>query len=66
MGTDEIITMYPGDVWLDPFLGSGTTICAAHNEGRIGGGIEQLPKYVAVCLERVMATVGKQPLKLTN
>jgi site-specific DNA-methyltransferase (adenine-specific)/site-specific DNA-methyltransferase (cytosine-N4-specific) len=42
-----------GDVWLDPFCGSGTTIVAAHNNKRVGMGIEMLPKYCAVILERV-------------
>jgi site-specific DNA-methyltransferase (adenine-specific)/site-specific DNA-methyltransferase (cytosine-N4-specific) len=42
-----------GDVWLDPFCGSGTTIVAAHNNKRRGMGIEMLPKYCAVILERV-------------
>ena len=43
----------PGDVWLDPFLGSGTTICAAHQNDRRGLGIEKLEKYVSVTLERL-------------
>ena len=44
-----------GDVWIDPFVGSGTIIVAAHNNKRIGMGIEQKPEYCAVVLER-MAT----------
>ena len=44
-----------GDVWIDPFCGSGTTLVAAHNNKRIGMGIEQKPEYCAVVLER-MAT----------
>lgn len=51
----------PGDVWLDPFLGSGTTIAACHNEGRIGLGIERLEKYVSVCLERLATLTQQQP-----
>lgn len=51
-----------GDVWLDPFLGSGTTIVAAHGEGRRGLGIEQLEKYVAVILERLATATGKTPV----
>lgn len=43
----------PGDIWLDPFCGSGTTVLAAHKENRRGLGIEILPKYVSVCLERL-------------
>ena len=45
----------PGDSWCDPFSGSGTTIVAAHKNNRRGLGIELLPKYCAVTLER-MAT----------
>lgn len=53
-----------GDTWLDPFLGSGTTICAAHKNGRRGLGIEKLEKYVAVCLERISDLTGKKPKRL--
>lgn len=51
----------PGDVWLDTFLGSGTTIVAAHNNQRVGLGIEKLPKYLAVILERLQEVVGVTP-----
>lgn len=54
----------PSDIWLDPFLGSGTTIAAAHNENRTGLGIEKLPKYGAVILERLMTLTGKQPQRI--
>ncbi len=49
------------DIWLDPFVGSGTTMLAAENEARIGYGIEQLPKYCAVILERLQAHTGTDP-----
>jgi DNA modification methylase len=51
----------PGDVWVDPFLGSGTIIMAAHQNGRRGMGIELLPKYVAVALERWHTLTGRTP-----
>lgn len=51
-----------GDVWLDPFLGSGTTIVAAYNNGRRGIGIERLEKYVAVCLQRFQDAFGVEPV----
>lgn len=51
----------PGDIWLDPFIGSGTTIMACENEGRIGYGIEQLEKYCAVVLQRWADLTGQQP-----
>jgi DNA modification methylase len=50
----------PGDIWLDPFVGSGTTMVAAHQNGRIGLGIERLPSYCAVILER-FAAIGVMP-----
>jgi site-specific DNA-methyltransferase (adenine-specific) len=53
----------PGDVILDPFCGSGTTIVAAHNEKRIGVGIEKLEKYTSVILER-LAGLGLTPTRL--
>lgn len=56
----------PGDSWLDPFLGSGTTIVAAHNEGRTGLGIERLEKYVAVILERLQAVTARDPVRLSE
>jgi site-specific DNA-methyltransferase (adenine-specific) len=35
----------PGDVVLDPFVGSGTTACVAIEEGRRYVGFELLPHY---------------------
>lgn len=53
-----------GDAWVDPFCGSGTVIIAAHNNGRRGMGIEVLPKYVAVTLQRWADMTGRQPVLL--
>ncbi len=58
------ICSYKGDVILDPFLGSGTTMVAAEQLGRICYGMEIEPKYVAVTLER-MAGMGLEP-RLAN
>jgi DNA modification methylase len=44
----------------DPFCGSGTTLLAAHQLGRIGYGCEIDPGYVAVTLER-LSTLGLTP-----
>ncbi len=55
----------PGDIWLDPFAGSGTVIMACHNEDRIGYGMEILPKYGAVILHR-WEQATNQKAKLTN
>jgi len=54
----------PGDVWLDPFCGSGTTLVAAHQNHRRGLGIERLEKYCAVILERLCEATGSQPGRL--
>jgi len=49
------------DLGYDPFLGSGTTMVAAEQTGRICYGMEIEPKYVAVTLER-MVGMGLEPL----
>jgi DNA modification methylase len=41
-----------GDVVLDPFMGSGTTIMAAEKVGRRGFGVEYEPRYVDVGIRR--------------
>lgn len=43
-----------GEVVLDPFLGSGTTMYAAEQCGRTCFGMEIAPKYCAVILERMI------------
>lgn len=50
----------PGDVVYDPFCGSGSTLLAAHQLGRIGYGCEIDPGYVAVTLER-LSLLGLKP-----
>jgi hypothetical protein len=49
-----------GELVYDPFLGSGSTIVAAHQLGRIGYGCELDPGYVAVTLER-LSMLGIKP-----
>lgn len=46
------IRNHAGDVY-DPFLGSGTTLVACEQLGRIGYGMEIAPQYVAVTLQRL-------------
>ena len=41
-----------GDIVLDPFVGSGTTILAAEKVGRRGYGVEYEPRYVDVTIRR--------------
>jgi len=50
----------PGELIFDPFCGSGTTIVAAHQLGRIGFGCEIDPGYAAVTIER-LSMLGLKP-----
>ena len=49
-----------GEVIYDPFAGSGSSLLAAHQLGRVGYGVEIDPRYVAVTLER-LSTLGLKP-----
>ena len=49
----------PRDLILDPFLGSGTTLIAAHQTGRICYGAEISPDYAAVCISRWETLTGQ-------
>lgn len=55
----DLINRIGGNVF-DPFLGSGTTLVACEQTGRIGYGMEIEPKYCAVTLER-LAGLGLKP-----
>jgi DNA modification methylase len=48
-----------GDLVLDPFLGSGTTLIAAARLGRICYGLEIEPKYCDVIVRRFIAGAGE-------
>jgi DNA modification methylase len=48
----------PGDLVLDPFSGSGTTIIAAERTGRLAAAIELDPRYVDVAMARWEAFSG--------
>ncbi|HRN74454.1 site-specific DNA-methyltransferase [Ottowia sp.] len=50
----------PGNVVLDPFGGSGTTLIAAEKSGRLARLIELDPKYVDVIVRRWQGWTGKQ------
>lgn len=53
------------DAVIDFFLGSGTTLIACEQTGRIGRGMELEPKYVSVALERLSA-LGLEPRRVTE
>lgn len=52
------------DMWIDPFAGSGSTLVAALRMGRLGGGIELQPKYLALMLGRLELESGKEAVLL--
>jgi site-specific DNA-methyltransferase (adenine-specific) len=47
---------YVGDVVFDPFLGSGTTLIEAHNNGRFGVGVEIDRGYCELAQNRITNT----------
>lgn len=49
-----------GDIVLDLYVGSGTTMVAAERTGRAAYGLDIDPKYIAVTLER-LAQMGLEP-----
>jgi DNA modification methylase len=54
----------PGTLVYDPFLGSGTTLVACENLGRVCYGCEIDPGYTAVCLDRYYQRTGDMPHRL--
>ena len=53
----------PGDVVLDPFGGSGTTLIAAEKSGRQARLIELDPKYVDTIVRRWQEYAGGQAVR---
>lgn len=53
----------PGDMVLDPFLGSGTTAVTAKKLGRHYVGIEQEPKYCCLALKRLDMAQGSTTIQ---
>jgi adenine-specific DNA-methyltransferase len=54
----------PDDLVLDPYLGVGTTACAAVLHGRRAAGAEMVPDYVRIARERVaLAAAGRLEIR---
>jgi DNA modification methylase len=51
-----------GDAVLDPFMGSGSTLLAAHNQRRIGYGMEISPAYCDIICARWQKATGIKPI----
>jgi DNA modification methylase len=56
----------PKDVVLDPFLGSGTTLLAAEQTGRVCRAIELSPKYVDTAIRRWQNRSGQQAIHFAS
>lgn len=54
-----------GDVY-DPFVGSGTTLVAAHAAGRTCFAMEVKPAYCDVVLTRFQAVTGVKPVRVSD
>lgn len=52
-------SLHRGDIILDTFVGSGTTLIAAERAGRRGFGLGLDPKYVDVAIERYGQPTGE-------
>ncbi|APR99001.1 DNA modification methylase [Wolbachia endosymbiont of Folsomia candida] len=52
----------PGDIVLDPFSGSGSTLIACERTGRICRTIELDPAYVDVTIKRWQVYTGRDPI----
>ncbi len=55
-----------GDIVLDPFLGSGTTLIAAERVSRICHGIEIEPRYVYVAIRRWQQHTGDHAIHVAT
>lgn len=55
---------YAGETCLDPFLGSGTTLCAARNLGRNSIGYEINPAYLKLIKSKIQFQEGDPEFKV--
>ncbi len=60
---EHLIENTPGDMVLDTFAGSGTTLVAAEKQGRVGRGVELDPGWFSVCLEQ-LSQLGLTPRQI--
>lgn len=51
------MSTHPGELVIDPFMGSGTTLVAARDDGRKAIGIEVDERYCEIAVERLAQRV---------
>ena len=56
----------PGDIVLDLFAGSGTTLLAAVQNNRIAYCMEYDPRYVDVIIDRWQVLTGQQAVLISD
>ncbi|MGH3168263.1 MAG: DNA-methyltransferase [Trebonia sp.] len=56
----------PGDTVFDPFMGSGSTLIAAHQENRTAYGCEISPAYCDVIARRFQAFADVKPERVLS
>jgi len=57
---------FPGEIVLDPFVGTGTTCAVAKTMGRRYVGIDVNPAYIKIAEERVRGAPHQEPLLLVG
>jgi DNA modification methylase len=60
------VANFPGEIVLDPFVGTGTTCAVAKSMGRRFIGIDINPAYIKIAEERVRNARGFEPLLLVG
>lgn len=60
------VSNFPGEIVLDPFVGTGTTCAVAKSMGRRYVGIDINPAYIKITQQRVRDAVGFEPLLLVG
>lgn len=60
----HILAAVPGERVIDPFMGSGSTLCAAKQSGRSASGIEVEERYCEIAAKRLQQAV--MPLGLAS
>ena len=60
------VAHFPGEIVLDPFVGTGTSCAVAKSMGRRYIGIDINPEYVNIAQERVRDAPGFEPLLLVG